>query len=360
MSVSNLQSSTGALVGNNSTTTGYVVPFAFQLPSDLVVVKRDASGNVTTLSLASGDYTVTQNANLSGGTVYTTTAWDATNTLVISRVVPLTQLLTLIPGAKEPADAITSAFDKLTYITQQIARSACPDTIGAQGVGPYVLGLSVAGNAPYWVPQTAATVPLASILYTQLYGNIPSSKLSTGAPTWDAAGNLTATSFNGNANTATKLANARTVSLTGDITGSASFDGSSNASIPATIPAGTITASRLGTAEQKQIAKAWVSFRGVNAAGAASINAQFNVASVTRSSPAGIYTITFTTDMTDTAYAVVGMAAWANAWVITMNNATTSPYNPIVKTAHQFQIAVNDVTNTGRDFGDMYLVVFGS
>ena len=97
MSVSNLQSSTGALVGNNSTTTGYVVPFAFQLPSDLVVVKRDASGNVTTLSLASGDYTVTQNANLSGGTVYTTTAWDATNTLVISRVVPLTQLLTPDP-----------------------------------------------------------------------------------------------------------------------------------------------------------------------------------------------------------------------------------------------------------------------
>lgn len=38
-----------------------------------------------------------------------------------------------------------------------------------------------------------------------------------------------------NAATATKLATARTISLTGDVTGSASFDGSANASISATV-----------------------------------------------------------------------------------------------------------------------------
>lgn len=43
------------------------------------------------------------------------------------------------------------------------------------------------------------------------------------------------TSVSGNAGTATKLATARTISLTGDVTGSASFDGSANASITATI-----------------------------------------------------------------------------------------------------------------------------
>ena len=43
------------------------------------------------------------------------------------------------------------------------------------------------------------------------------------------------TTVSGNAGTATKLATARTISLTGDVTGSASFDGSANASITATV-----------------------------------------------------------------------------------------------------------------------------
>jgi hypothetical protein len=50
-----------------------------------------------------------------------------------------------------------------------------------------------------------------------------------------STGNISATSFTGdlvgNAATATKLATARTISLTGDATGSASFDGSANATI---------------------------------------------------------------------------------------------------------------------------------
>lgn len=50
---------------------------------------------------------------------------------------------------------------------------------------------------------------------------------------------VSATSFSGelsgNAGTATKLKDARTISLTGDVSGSASFDGSANASITATV-----------------------------------------------------------------------------------------------------------------------------
>lgn len=44
------------------------------------------------------------------------------------------------------------------------------------------------------------------------------------------------TSVSGNAGTATKLATARTISLTGDVTGSITFDGSANKSITASIP----------------------------------------------------------------------------------------------------------------------------
>jgi hypothetical protein len=48
----------------------------------------------------------------------------------------------------------------------------------------------------------------------------------------------------GNAATATKLATSRTIELTGDVTGTASFDGSANASITATIAANSVA---LGT-----------------------------------------------------------------------------------------------------------------
>ena len=239
MSVSSLQSSTGGLVGNNSTTTGYVVPFAFQLPSDLVVVRRDSSGNVYSLGVGT-DYTVSQNPDLSGGTVYTTAPWDSTNTLVISRVVPLTQLLNLIPGAKEPAAAITQAFDKLTYIAQQLSRNSAPDTITASGVGPYVLGLATPGGAPYWVPQSSSAIGIGSILYTQLAGSIPPSKLSLGAPTWDALGNLSANNFVG----------PLSGNVTGNVTGNA---GTANTAANASnaTPSSSLA---------KSIAKAWVAF----------------------------------------------------------------------------------------------------
>jgi hypothetical protein len=48
-------------------------------------------------------------------------------------------------------------------------------------------------------------------------------------------GDVTATNFIGNASSATRLQNARTISLTGDASGSVSFDGSSNVSIPIVI-----------------------------------------------------------------------------------------------------------------------------
>jgi hypothetical protein len=48
----------------------------------------------------------------------------------------------------------------------------------------------------------------------------------------------------GNSDTATKLATARTISLSGDVTGSVSFDGSANVSIAATIAANSVA---LGT-----------------------------------------------------------------------------------------------------------------
>lgn len=55
-------------------------------------------------------------------------------------------------------------------------------------------------------------------------------------------------SLNGNANTASQLQSARTISLTGDVTGSVSFNGSTNVSISTTSGAATnITSSRFSS-----------------------------------------------------------------------------------------------------------------
>lgn len=58
---------------------------------------------------------------------------------------------------------------------------------------------------------------------------------ASASPAWfEVEGNIYAAAFKGNADTATKLAAARTISLTGSVTGSGSFDGSGNLSIATT------------------------------------------------------------------------------------------------------------------------------
>lgn len=80
-----------------------------------------------------------------------------------------------------------------------------------------------------------------------------------------SAGIITA-SLSGNASTATKLATARTISLTGDVTGSASFDGSANASITATIAANSVA---LGTDTTGNYVAALTAGTGVTVSGTA-------------------------------------------------------------------------------------------
>jgi phage-related tail fiber protein len=76
---------------------------------------------------------------------------------------------------------------------------------------------------------------------------------TTGAQTIAGVKTFTSTisgSIDGNAGTATKLATARTFSITGDGTGSASFDGSTNASIALTLANSGATAGTYGSATQ--------------------------------------------------------------------------------------------------------------
>ena len=90
---------------------------------------------------------------------------------------------------------------------------------------------------------TAITVTVADNSHNHTSANISDATSANTANTIvkrDASGNFSAgtvtASLSGNASTATKWATGRTISLTGDVTGtSASFDGSGNASITATV-----------------------------------------------------------------------------------------------------------------------------
>jgi hypothetical protein len=72
---------------------------------------------------------------------------------------------------------------------------------------------------------------------------------------------------------------------------------------------GSVIAAKLGTDEQKQIAKAWVNFDGTTSPG--TIRSSYNVSSVTRNA-AGQYTVSFTTPMTDANYTLTGTAQLFN------------------------------------------------
>ena len=66
---------------------------------------------------------------------------------------------------------------------------------------------------------------------------------------------------------------------------------------------GSVTAAKLGTNEQKQIAKAWVNFNGTTSPG--TIRSSYNVSSVTKNGT-GDYTVNFATAMADANYSVSG------------------------------------------------------
>lgn len=129
-----------------------------------------------------------------------------------------------------------------------------------QGVATYLLGADNNGVWSYYNPSLISNLyggDAGQVLYqvspsvtgftaTGVSGQILTSA-GTGTPTWQTnfAGNAaTATT----ATTATKLATARTIATSGDITGTAtSFDGSANITIPTAITNGAVTPLKLST-----------------------------------------------------------------------------------------------------------------
>lgn len=197
--------------GNGSTSTLYPIPFVFFQPSDVKVTVVDPSGNGT--QLTNSQYTVTGGGFNSTGNVSTATAYGASYTVVISRSVTYSQTTSLTTGDEFPAASMEQALDNVVMQTQQLSRVALPDTAATTGTAPYVLGVNAAGGTPKWVSQSSSAIGV---------GSIAPSQLSTGAPTWDTSGNLTAASFIG------PVTGGVTGNVTGNLAGNVTGPGNSS------------------------------------------------------------------------------------------------------------------------------------
>ena len=109
---------------------------------------------------------------------------------------------------------------------------------------------------------------------------------------------------------------------------------------------GSVTASKLGTNEQKQIAKAWVNFNGTTSPG--TIRSSYNVSSVTKNGT-GDYTVNFATAMADANYSVVKSDNYRN--VGEFGNVTSSSFSCIVR---------GNATETLIDTTIVSCIVFGN
>jgi hypothetical protein len=109
---------------------------------------------------------------------------------------------------------------------------------------------------------------------------------------------------------------------------------------------GSVIAAKLGTTEQKQIAKAWVNFNGTTSPG--TIRSSYNVSSVTKNAT-GDYTVNFASALADANY---------SANISSAN--TTVPDGPIVA-IQSISTSSANVTVAGRQAGvanDSTLILF--
>lgn len=103
----------------NDVTTEFSFPHLFYDEAHLEVSLVNADG-LSTLKTITTDYTVTGEGVEAGGTVTMNVAPTSTETLVIRRVVPLTQLIDYINGGAFPSESHERGLDLLTMIAQQL------------------------------------------------------------------------------------------------------------------------------------------------------------------------------------------------------------------------------------------------
>jgi len=248
-------------------------------------------GNATTATLAT---TATTAINIVGGVA---------GSLPYQTGVGLTALL---PQGTAGQVLSTNGAGSLGWITNSTTSSASNNINGGTaGVVVYQIGVNTTG---FTAAGTSGQVLLSN---------------GTSAPTWS-------TNIAGNAGTATQLQTSRTLGISGDVTGTASFNGSANATIAGTIANNAVTAAKMAQGG-KELCKAFVNFNGTTPT-PSTIRSPYNVSSITKNGT-GDYTVNFSVAMAGPDYTVCGMAnASVSNYLTTMNLYSTSTSSCRVKT----------------------------
>ena len=197
-------------------------------------------------------------------------------------------------GADGLTTSVTVGSTRYTHVSGNITIPAYP-TLSS-------LGAAAASHGTHVTYST--TAPLAN-------GTASAGTASTVARTDHV--HPAQTSVSGNAGTATKLQNSRTISITGDSTGSTSFDGSANASIALTLANSGVTAGSYG-----QSANATASFGGTITVPQITVDAKGRVTS------AASRTITMPANPNSDTKVTNTLATTTKAYVTGTTSATTN------------------------------------
>jgi hypothetical protein len=195
--------------------------------NDIAIGQAVGTGDTVTFATVNANLTGNVTGNVTGdvtGNADTATTWETART--ISLTGDITGSATGVDGSGNVSIATTYAND-VVLGTDTSGNYIATGAVSGNGLS----GSASAEGATFTVTSNATNANTAStIVFRDASGNF-------------SAGTITA-ALNGNASTASQWQTSRTLSLTGDVTGSTSIDGSGNVSIATTIGANSVA---LGT-----------------------------------------------------------------------------------------------------------------
>lgn len=116
----------------------FAIPFRFPVATDLEVRRRTAAGVVTLL--ASGiDFSTSGAGDPAGGALTLVDPLLAGSSLIIRRLLALTQPMAFVENDILSAAALEGAFDRLGMLAQEVGRRAVQAAPGDEATGPQIL-----------------------------------------------------------------------------------------------------------------------------------------------------------------------------------------------------------------------------
>ena len=292
---------------------------------------------------ASKQYTI-YNASSYTATIYNSTVIGNTTAAGTGVAIPAGKTMTVWSDgtnfAQQNTHLISPTLASPTMTTPALGTPSSGTLTNCTGL-PVGTGISGLGSGVATFLATPSSANLASAVSDEtgsgalVFANSPT--LVSPALGTPASGNLANCTFPTlNQNTtgsAATLTTGRTISLTGDVTGTTgAFNGSAAVSASTTIANAAVTAAKLSGAQSGSApvygVRAWVNFDGTGSTGTnMTIRASGNVSSVYKNGT-GDYTITFTTAMPDANYALAGQTVrsydgQATQIAVNVKNSTT-------------------------------------